>query len=114
MKLNYVSILKKHPSKKSGEGYLIRGELEKTPSSLWFMKFQLLWLSTPSYTKLCSMPQLKNNAIILSLFDRENITACLDALKEAVSIMSQPNSTAKSTYQYCLHYLPVGVKAIME
>ncbi len=90
MKLNYVSVLREYRSKNRDGGYYVRGELESQPSALWFRQFQLSWINTPAYRKLCPEPQLNRNDILIPLSGRENISAAIEALRKVVLLVNEP------------------------
>ena len=89
MKLKYVSVLRKPGLKTGNNGYWVTGELESQPASLWFKYFQLIWVSTPQYRKICSEPKLSKNTIIIPIKNSDLIIPALDALRKIVARFSE-------------------------
>ena len=86
MKLKYVSVLRRLGIHAREGGYIVRGELECQPTSLWFKHFQLFWVSTPAYRKLCTEPRLNRNEILIPISEWESISAAIEALKDIMTI----------------------------
>lgn len=84
MRLNYVSVVKKHKYKKENEYCVIRARLDKTPPLLWFKQLQLLWFCSPRLRKLCIEPKINNNVILISLQEQSYIIEAIDVLKRLI------------------------------
>lgn len=84
MRLNYVSVTKRHKFKRSDERCVVRAELDCIPPILWFKQLQLFWICSPNLRKLCLEPKLHNNVIILYLRNQNYIIEAIEVLKRLI------------------------------